>query len=246
MTNSPATLLRRGRAILAFAVVIGLTSAASASQVTFTTPAGSTDSNGDPVSASAQFTTSADTITIVLTNLLVNQNDVGQNVSDLFFTLSTSESSGSITSGTAILRDVADDGTPTDSGEGDAGWSLSFAAGTGFHLNGLGDAEFVPERTLLGEPDAGGVYSNANASIKGNDPHNPFLYGPLTWVLNVDGVTADTEITSATFSFGTAPGDNVPGGGPGPPVPEPSTVIAALCGLAPLAMVRLYRRRRSA
>jgi hypothetical protein len=238
--------LRRGKAILAFAVVLGLTTAASASQVTFTTPGGSTDAAGDPVAASAQFTTSADTVTIVLTNLLVNQKDVGQNVSDLFFTLSTSQSSGSISSSSATARDVASDGTFTDSGPVDTGWALTFDAATGFHLNGLAGATFVPAHTLLGEPDGSNVYSNANASIAGNGPHNPFLAGPATFIVSVAGVTADTVITSATFSFGTTAGDNVPGGGPGPPVPEPATVITALCGLAPLALVRLYRRRRSA
>jgi hypothetical protein len=34
---------------------------------------------------------------------------------------------------------------------------------------------------------------------------NPFVVGPETFTFNLSGVTANTTITSATFSFGTGP-----------------------------------------
>src|SRR5262245_37751676 len=55
---------------------------ASASVTNFVTPTGSTV-GGNPVNASATFTTSADTVTVVLTNLQADPKSVVQNLSDL-------------------------------------------------------------------------------------------------------------------------------------------------------------------
>lgn len=58
------------------------------------------NAGGDPVSASAQFTTGVNSLTIVLQDLLTfaEVKDVAQNISQLFFTLSTGQTSGSIAS----------------------------------------------------------------------------------------------------------------------------------------------------
>ena len=58
-----------------------------------------------------------------------------------------------------------------------------------------------------GQPDqmilpTGTTYSNANASIT-NGMFSPFVDGPLAFTLALSGVTANTTITGATFSFGT-------------------------------------------
>jgi hypothetical protein len=84
------------------------------------------------------------------------------------------------------------------------------------------------------------VYSNANGSIAGNDPHNPFLTGTATFDLAVLGLTEASTITSAIFSFGTTEGNDVPG----TRVPEPSTgPIFLISGvLAAIVTARLRRR----
>jgi hypothetical protein len=238
MLFTSITKMGKLKYIAAIAVAVGLSGTALAGSFTFETAAGATNGDGNPVDARVVFATSLNTITISLTNLLATQQDVGQNISDLFFKLSSTANSGSITTdGLDPLVNVADGGTATSGGTGTAGWALTFSAVTGFHLDGLNGADFTPAHTILGAPDGSGVYSSANSSIAGNDPHNPFINQTATWTLAITGITANTLVTSATFSFGTQSGDNVPGI---PGVPDGGSTIAFL-GLA-RAGVELLRR----
>ena len=66
---------------------------AHAATVTFVTPTGAS-TGGGPVNASATFTTSANQISVSLSNLQANITDVAQGLSDLFFTYSGSNLSG--------------------------------------------------------------------------------------------------------------------------------------------------------
>jgi hypothetical protein len=85
------------------------------------------------------------------------------------------------------------------------------------------------------------VYSNANGSIAGNNPHNPFINQTATWTLNITGITANTIVTAATFSFGTTAGNNVPGVPSVPSVPDGGTAGMLLgAALAGLGMLRRY------
>src|SRR5205823_13949993 len=69
--------------------------------------------------------------------------------------------------------------------------------------------------------DALPIYPNANNGIINN--FDPYTIGPATFTLTLSGVTANTTVTSASFSFGTGPDTFVPGTpGTTPPVPEPS------------------------
>jgi hypothetical protein len=214
-----------------------------AGSITIFTPPGATNPvSGQPVDVTAMFTTSADQIVVVVNNLIVNPNDISQNLSDLFFTVSTGQNSGSInqalSSGTS--RTVAGDGAFTDAGTvSPTHWALQ-TSGPQLLLNDLTGGQ--PKQTIIGSPNGSGVYSNANGSIAGNGPHNPFLFGPVTFTLSVTGVTDASTITAATFSFGTAAGQNVAG-----IVPEPAsaTLIAiGLTSVTALAAVRRGRNRR--
>jgi hypothetical protein len=82
------------------------------------------------------------------------------------------------------------------------------------------------------------LYSNANGSIAGNGPHNPFLNQTATFNIAVTGVTAATTVTSATFSFGTVAGVNVPGTPGTPAVPEPISSALVGTGLIGLFFLR--------
>jgi hypothetical protein len=103
------------------------------------------------------------------------------------------------------------------------------SSGSSLLLEVLKTAE-APKHTIIGTSSngtySGGTYSNANASIAGNGPHNPFLESGVTFNLAISGVTATDTITGATFSFGTATGDTLAG----TPVPEVSVTTLVLLG----------------
>ena len=209
---------------------------ALAASFSFSTPADATDTAGEPVSASASFVTGTDSLTITLTNLEANQKSAGQLLSDLFFTLNNVTSGGTLSSSNANTIFVASDGSTSPGPQNTStGWVFSVSGGV-FHLDGLNGADNVPAYLIIGPPDGSGNYSNANSSIAGNGPHNPFVDQTAAFVLSISGINSDTIVTGATFSFGTTPGDNVPGGG----VPDSGSTVMLL-GTA-LGSVEILRR----
>jgi hypothetical protein len=216
-------------------------SVAGATSITYSTPSGSTQ-GGLPVSATATFVTGTDSLTITLTNLQANPTGVIQNLSDLAFVLSGGQTSGTLISSSGLERDVAANGTFTDGSTVATGWELE--TGSGLRLHVLGTA-IGPAHTIIGGPDGSNVYSNANGSIAGNDPHNPFLAGTVTFNLSVLGVTAESTVTSATFSFGTTEGNNTPGdcGDCIPRVPEPDVATLFVLSGVLVAIFATTRRR---
>ncbi len=226
------------------AVSLGLGGpAAQGGSITFVTPNGSKESGGNPVDATVTFTTSANVITVVLNNLEVNPTTVAQNISDLLFTVSTGQHSGSIdeTHSSGTSRTVNGNGSFTNNGTvSPSHWSLQ-SSGSQLHLNDLTAGQ--PVQTILGSPASGG-YTHANGSIAGNGPHNPFLFGPVTFTLDVAGVTSSSNITAAIFSFGTAAGDNVTGVPSA--VPEPGSIVLAGSALAMFVALRIVRKRARA
>jgi hypothetical protein len=183
--------------------------------------------------------TSANEITLVLDNLIVNPTSAAQDISALLFTVSTGETSGSIDPGSSGLsRTVAGNGTYTDNGSIDPGhWPLQ-TSGSQLDLNDLTGGH--PIQTILGAPAQSNVYSNANGSIAGNGPHNGLLFGSVTFALDVAGVTSASTITSATFSFNTEAGDNIVGAVATAREPASTSIIAI--SLASLAGMRVIRR----
>jgi hypothetical protein len=216
--------------ILAVILVLPMSGLVSADTITYFTPPGAMV-GGLPVNAAATFTTSAGTVAVTLWNNEADPTGVIQNLSDLRFTLATGEMTGTLTSSSGLERTVHSGGTYTDGLLVATGWQLETNP---LRLHVLGTPT-APAHTVLGLPGVGDLYNNANPSIAGNGPHNPFLTGPISFTMSIPGVTDLSTISSAVFSFGTSEGNDVPG------IPEPAT--AALVGVGTLLVVL---RRRTA
>jgi hypothetical protein len=245
---------RASRTALLGAVVgaaVSLCGIAQASTLSVVTPTGSTDVSHNPVNASATITTGAGVVDITLSNLQTNILAADQLLSDVFFTLSGTTSNPTYPSNHAQTQNtvlVASGGTFTSS-TNTVAWALSENLGV-IHLDGLGSTATVPAATcnqpactIIGPPTApaGTTYSNANSSIAGNGPHNPFIFETANFEIDVTGVTAGTTISNIVFSFGTASGDNITG--VPSPVPLPASVPLFGSGLALLGWLGRRRKR---
>jgi PEP-CTERM motif len=150
-------------------------------------------------------------------------------ISGLDFTLSTGAATGTLASSSGQQITVNGGGTFVFGSTVATGWGLNGNVSGGLQLDALG---FIGPKGLIIGPPGGSTYRNANGSIAGNGPHNPFLNQTATFVVNVTGVTASTSITGATFLFGTTPGANLVN------APEPSTISLFLIGLGFLVVKR--------
>jgi len=122
------------------------------------------------------------TVTITLNNNLTNAQVVSviQNISGVYFqvsgynggavSLSSSSSAQSTNidgSGNAVLAGAVN---PTGWGAGHSGQVITVCVICAFGIN----APAGPDQTIIGGTGTGS-YPNANGSIAGNGPHNPFL-----------------------------------------------------------------------
>ena len=228
----------KGRALLkhmgtalagtALAALVAFALPASANIYNFSTPSGALSFDGKPLDATAQFTTSANQIELILTNLQAT-SVASQLLSDISFTASgVNGGGGSILPSSASYINVASDGTRTSAGAQNLPWTLTNTAGNSpnYHFSGLGN------------PGAAGLIigpsTTANASINGS-VHNPYIDGTATFVLALAGVTGDTVISNVAFSFGTGEETTVP-------VPIPAAVWLFGSGL--LGLIGIARRRQ--
>ena len=210
-----------------------------------------------PLFGIADFTTSAGLINITLTNGLAADviRSAGQGLSDLSFTLSNAPGTLGAATATGQQGNISNSGVVTYT-TGSPGRFLGTGGGGVFSITGN---TILMEAIGGGKPDQmitpaianGGTYTNVNG---GFDNFNPYTIGPATFVLNLPGVTADTTVTAASFSFGTKPDTFLPGstcvdcgpgtlGNNGDPVPEPASLGLFGVGLLGLGFVTAKRRK---
>ena len=147
----------------------------------------------------AGYLTQPTSVNITLTDLEVNPGDVAQLLSGLSFTLSNGATTGTLFSSTDTQVTVNSGGTHSVGTTGAAGWGLNNNVAGGLQLNALG---FVgPAGLIIGNPGAGGTYSNANTSIAGNPAHNPFLLHSVQFIINISGVTSATTVYQLHLLF---------------------------------------------
>lgn len=226
--------------LLALLVPVVAPGAARASTWFLDTPAGA-NNNGEAVAANATITTGAGTVTISLNNVESTVYDIGQVLTGLSFTLSSGNGTGAVLSSSADVVKISSNGSITNLGTNPifgavtieesqySGWTLSTGLSLDLSVFGSGQPNFG----VLNATQSSGW----NNSITGNNPHNPFSRGTVTFVMSVASVTSATDVTSGIFQFGTNQnGGHVVSIADGlSPVPEPTSLV--MWGLAGLAAI---------
>jgi hypothetical protein len=150
------------------------------------------------------------TVTITLNNNLTNAQVVSviQNISGVYFQAS-GYNGGAVSlfqSNSTQSTSINGSGTATPAGGvNPTGWAAGHSGSTitvcVVCAFGVGPTA-GPEQTIIGGTGSG-AYANANGSIAGNDPHNPFLAGTVTFTLIVPGVTVNSTFSNVVVQFGT-------------------------------------------
>ena len=164
-------------------------------------------------------------------------------------TLGTTSASGQLGNTTAGVVTYVNGSPQRWLGVGGGEFSI---AGSTITLEAIGGGQ--PDQMIAPAIGNGGTYTNVNNGFRN---FNPYVIGPAMFTLALSGVTTNTTITSAVFSFGTGPDTFLTGsctsgcsgagagggsGGAQNVVPEPMSLLLLGSGLAWSGIK--FRRRR--
>jgi hypothetical protein len=220
---------------LLVSAVLSAAAAVSAPAAVISFIATGTNAGGNPINLEADIVLGTDTATIVLRNLNTDTTTVAQNIYGFTFEPTPlPAATGLALTGTCTTRDITGPTTWTDLTGQDPAWTYAVSGGA-YTLSTAPN----PELTIIGDNTSG---SYSGGSIVGNGPHNPFILQEATFTFTIPGLTADTDISAASFLIGTA-GERVPGtkvheGD----VPEPASLALLAAGAALLLGRRRYAR----
>jgi hypothetical protein len=248
------------RLLLTATVLSVLSASAGQSQagIMFATPANSVNSfSTHPVAASADFSISGDTLTIILTN--TNTGNIAKYApSDaleaLFFDVA----------GNHLLTYTEADASSVRTGKTVKAGPVNITSdwAYGFKSTGLGGSgsPTVTEHYGLGTAGFGifsglgggqqfdyGIMDKGFTGTNGNNPVNAasFAQDSITFTLKFSGKLSESDISDVRFQWGTALNE---GNAPGlrlSAVPEPSSLVLMMTGSL-FGLSYLYRRRKPA
>jgi hypothetical protein len=218
-------------------LLLAVSASADTISINFTSGTAGT-SNYQLVSGS--ITTGNGTVTLTLSNDLTNAQVISiiQNISGIYFNVSGYGGTASLTSSSSDQStNIADNGSATLGGAvSPTGWAVINNVNGGLAVCVIcpgGNPPAGPTQTIIGGTGSG-TYANANGSITGNDPHNPFLVSDVTFTLNVAGVTADSDLSNIVIQFGTTAT---------PPTTVPDSSSLSLLLLTGTGIAGLFVRR---
>jgi len=209
-----------------------------AGMVAFSLPAHAdqlfTASNG---SATADFTASAGTLSIVLTSNIVDAPDIGHLLSDLSFSVSGGQSISTTDVSPSGSTVVCSDHTGCVAGGAANPWVYGNNTGVGtgtYLLTGLRGTNTTNRSLILGPTTS--TYCIPDKCPDGihNLINQPYLQPSGSFLLTIAGVTAGSIVSDVAFSFGTTPETVV-----GVPIPA----AAWLFGSGLLGLIGVARRR---
>jgi hypothetical protein len=234
---------RRTLFVRLFVAGLMISGIASGTTITFVTPSGSATSDGS-VNATAVFAVSPGVLTVTLSDLLNNPTSVGQLSSNLAFSLSSSLSASASLTSSAQERTVNGDHSFTEGGTVSTGWALQAFGSSGLILCVICPNNGTPAPTTNPPPShliiGAGAYTNANGSIAGNGPHNPFLDETATFTIHDSTITSAMVVNNVVFGFGTQFGSTVNGqlSAGASAVPESRTMLMIGTGLVLLGALK--------
>lgn len=216
-----------------------------ASTLQFQTGPGTLSAAGNPVDALITVTTSANTISVELQNLVSDPLAVDQVISGVSFDLNLADTNAiNLTSSAGQLIQTPVQGQPPSNDTTDTinNWAVSSSPGSNTTqvvlTSFLGSGP--PSDGVIGLPGMNGDYNNANNSIT-NGHASPFILGQGAFAISLDGVTTDTKVSNIVFTVGTSKTDTVTAS---VVTPEPSSL--SMIGLSALFIGLGVTRRKSA